>query len=212
MLSSSYEDIYRYCMEQTTDENEIFQRIKEYTNAHEEFPQMLSEKIVGTFLQTLIRISGTKMVLEVGTFTGYSALKMAEALPDDGKLVTCELAEHLADTAQGFFDSVDFGSKITILRGHALDNIESIQSESIDLSFIDADKVNYQGYYEVVITKTRPGGIVVLDNMLWSGKVINPDDPSSVALRKTADIIHNDSRVHNILVPIRDGLMVCTKK
>tara|TARA_B100000945_G_scaffold313632_1_gene310009 strand:+ start:631 stop:1230 length:600 start_codon:yes stop_codon:yes gene_type:complete len=199
-------------MERTTDENEIFQRIKEHTNAHEEFPQMLSEKIVGTFLQTLIRISGTKMVLEVGTFTGYSALKMAEALPDDGKLFTCELAEHLADTAQGFFDSVDFGSKITVLRGHALDNIESIQSESIDLSFIDADKVNYPGYYEIVITKTRPGGIVVLDNMLWSGSVINPNDQSSVALRKTADIIHNDSRVHNILVPIRDGLMVCTKK
>ena len=122
------------------------------------------------------------------------------------------LADHLADTAQGFFDSVDFGSKITILRGQAIESIEDIQSESIDLSFIDADKVNYPEYYEIIITKTRKGGIIVLDNMLWSGSVISPSDPSSVALRKTADMIKNDTRVNHILLPVRDGLMICTKK
>tara|TARA_Y100000590_G_scaffold467412_1_gene646241 strand:+ start:3255 stop:3893 length:639 start_codon:yes stop_codon:yes gene_type:complete len=212
MLNKSLGDIYKYCMDHTTDESDIFQKIKDHTNAHEEFPQMLSEKIVGTLLQTLIRISRAQRVLEVGTFTGYSALKMAEALPDNGELFTCELADHLADTAQGFFDSVDFGSKITILRGQAIESIEDIQSESIDLSFIDADKVNYPEYYEIIITKTRKGGIIVLDNMLWSGSVISPSDPSSVALRKTADMIKNDARVNHILLPVRDGLMICTKK
>tara|TARA_B100001250_G_scaffold351627_1_gene323891 strand:- start:938 stop:1537 length:600 start_codon:yes stop_codon:yes gene_type:complete len=199
-------------MDHTTDELDIYNKVRDHTQNNEEYPQMLSEKIVGTFLQTLIRISRTKKVLEIGTFTGYSALKMAEALPKDGELYTCELAGHLADTAQSFFNMVDFGKKISIYRGNALDNIEKIESESLDLTFIDADKINYPNYYAISITKTRKGGIIVLDNMLWSGTVLNPKDPSSIALRETAEIISNDNRVDHLLVPIRDGLMLCIKR
>ena len=152
-----------------------------------------------------------KRIIEVGTFTGYSALQMAEALPSSGEIHTCELMEKHVKTAQSFFDRSEIGNKITIHAGPALNSLEQLPSGDFDMAFIDADKSNYLDYYKRCLTLVRGGGVIILDNMLWGGNVINPKDDDSKALRKTGDYIQKDKRVFNLLLPIRDGLMLCIK-
>ena len=159
----------------------------------------------------MARLVGAKRILEIGTFTGYSALQMAEVLPSDGEIHTCELMEKHAKTAQSFFNKSEHGKKITIHQGPGISSLESLKIGSFDMAFIDADKSNYMEYYKRCLALIRKGGIVILDNMLWSGSVINPNDDDSKSIRKTGDYIQKDVRVFNILVPIRDGLMLCIK-
>ena len=172
---------------------------------------MISGQLVGKLLQSIIMMINAKRIVEVGTFTGYSSLQMAESIPKDGEIHTCELMKKHAKTAKSFFDHSEFGSKITIHEGPALNSLEQLPSGSFDMAFIDADKSNYLEYYQRCITLIRGGGIIILDNMLWGGDVINPNDDDSKALRKTGDYIQNDDRVFNILLTIRDGLMLCIK-
>tara|TARA_Y100000758_G_scaffold33993_1_gene22328 strand:+ start:58 stop:531 length:474 start_codon:yes stop_codon:yes gene_type:complete len=153
-----------------------------------------------------------KRIVEVGTFTGYSALQMAEALPTDGEIHTCELMEKHANTAQLFINQSGYESKITIHRGPALQSLEQLQANTFDMAFIDADKFLYLEYYKHCLMLVRQGGVIVLDNMLWGGAVVNPQANDSIALRKTGDYIQQDERVFNLLLPVRDGLMLCIKK
>ena len=200
-----------YCKEQSSHDSDLLIELEKFTWDNEEVPQMICGQLVGKFLQSVIKMIAAKNIVEVGTFTGYSALQMAEALPVDGRIHTCELMEKHAKTAQSFFDRSDYGNKITIHQGPALDSLEQLQTGSFDMAFIDADKTNYLEYYQRCLALIKKGGIIILDNMLWGGDVLNPQDDDAKALRKTGDYIQNDERIFNTLLPIRDGLMLCIK-
>jgi caffeoyl-CoA O-methyltransferase len=171
----------------------------------------LSGALVGGLLQILIRISGAKRILEVGTFTGYSALKMAEALPEDGTIDCCELVEKHIQTAKSWFNKTSLGDKISIHQGKAIDSMDKFKEGTFDIIFVDADKSNYPLYHKRGLMLLKVGGIGVFDNMLWSGTVLEPSDVESHALRETAELIKNNHRLEPLLMPIRDGVMVYRK-
>jgi caffeoyl-CoA O-methyltransferase len=212
MNNIKYKDVKTYCSKHTEADNHLLIELEKYTWENEEVPQMISGQQVGKLLQSIIKMVGAKKIIEVGTFTGYSALQMAEAIPVDGEIHTCELMQKHIKTAQSFFNRSNNGSKITIHKGSALYILEQFKSGSFDMAFIDADKSNYLEYYKRCLMLVRKGGVILLDNMLWSGSVVDPQDDDSKALRKTGDYIQEDKRVFNILFPIRDGLMLCIKK
>jgi len=212
MIDSITENIHGYCKEHTASDNKLLSEVEKYTWDNEDVPQMISGQMVGKFLQSIIRMIAAQKIVEVGTFTGYSALQMAEAIPLAGEIHTCELMKKHTETAQSFFDKSDYGKKITIHQGPALESLETLKVGDFDMAFIDADKSNYLEYYKRCLVLIRAGGVIILDNMLWSGSVIDPNDDDSQALRKTGDYIQKDKRVFNVLFPIRDGLMLCIKK
>ena len=200
-----------YCKQYSNADSPILSQLEKYTWENEDVPQMISGQLVGKCLQSIIKMINAKRIVEVGTFTGYSALQMAEVLPHDGEVHTCELMDKHVKTAQSFFDRSEHGSKITLHIGPALYSLEQLSSGNFDMAFIDADKTNYLEYYKRCLTLIRVGGVIVLDNMLWGGEVINPKDDDANALRKTGECIQKDKRVFNTLLPIRDGLMLCIK-
>ena len=204
--------ILDYCQDQSEKNSSVLLDLEKYTWENEEVPQMISGHLVGNFLQASILMIKAARIVEVGMFTGFSALKMAEVIPDDGEIHTCEIMNKHIKTAQSFFDRSVHGSKIFIHPGPALNSLEQMKSASFDMAFIDADKINYLGYYEHCLVLMRSGGVIILDNMLWGGNVLSPEDDDSIALRKTGDFIQRDERVFNTLFPIRDGLMFCIKK
>tara|TARA_Y100000758_G_C15928659_1_gene377885 strand:+ start:112 stop:762 length:651 start_codon:yes stop_codon:yes gene_type:complete len=205
------EMILQYCQKHSEQNSPLLMDIEKHTLEHEDVPQMLCGELVGNFLQSSIKMIKAKKIIEVGMFTGFSSLKMAEVLPDGGKIHTCELMDKHIKTAQSFFNNSPHGNKITIHAGEALESLEQMPRGKFDMAFIDADKINYLEYYKRCLALIRCGGIIILDNMLWSGNVINPPDVDSKALRETGDFIQKDQRVFNMLLPIRDGLMVCIK-
>ena len=205
------EEIESYCKSYSLKDTSLLQELTKTTWNSEDIPQMLSGSLVGGLLQTLIRISGAVNVLEIGMFTGYSALKMAEVLPQNGTLDTCELMDKHIKTATEWFKKSKNGFKITIHKGPAIQSLEKMKRSSFDLVFIDADKVNYPKYHKVALKLLKIGGIGVLDNMLWSGKVIDPLDKESIALRETAELIINNDRLSPLLLPVRDGVMIYHK-
>ena len=205
------EKIIQYCHQYSNPDSEILKELHEYTFNNEDVPQMISGNMVGNFLQLLIKSCDAKKIIEIGTFTGYSAIKMAEK-NSDCEIHTCELMEKHIKTATQFIKKANLEKNITIHKGPAMNTLETFKINYFDFAFIDADKINYLDYYKMIITLIKKGGIVVLDNMLWSGEVINPKDDNSIMLNKTAKFINNDNRVFNTLIPIRDGLMVCHKK
>ena len=205
------EEIESYCKSYSLKDTSLLQELTKTTWNSEDIPQMLSGSLVGGLLQTLIRISGAVNVLEIGMFTGYSALKMAEVLPQNGTLDTCELMDKHIKTATEWFKKSKNGFKITIHKGPAIQSLEKMKSFSFDMVFIDADKVNYPKYHKIALKLLKIGGIGVLDNMLWSGKVIDPLDKESIALRETAELIINNDRLSPLLLPVRDGVMIYHK-
>ena len=211
LAETKAEELINFCQNHSEENSSALKEIEQYTWANEDVPQMISGQLVGNFLQSIIKMIQAKMVVEVGMFTGFSALKMAEVLPNGGEIHTCELMDKHIQTAQSFFDKSDHGSKITIHSGPALKSLEQMQSGSFDMAFIDADKINYLNYYKRCFGLIRSGGIIILDNMLWGGDVLVPKDDDAKSLRKTGDFIQSDKRIFNILLPIRDGLMLCIK-
>ena len=205
------EEIESYCKSYSLKDTLLLQELTKTTWNSEDIPQMLSGSLVGGLLQTLIRISGAVNVLEIGMFTGYSALKMAEVLPQNGTLDTCELMDKHIKTATEWFKKSKNGFKITIHKGPAIQSLEKMKRSSFDMVFIDADKVNYPKYHKIALKLLKIGGIGVLDNMLWSGKVIDPLDKESIALRETAELIINNDRLSPLLLPVRDGVMIYHK-
>ena len=205
------EEIESYCKSYSLKDTSLLQELTKTTWNSEDIPQMLSGSLVGGLLQTLIRISGAVNVLEIGMFTGYSALKMAEVLPQNGTLDTCELMDKHIKTATEWFKKSKNGFKITIHKGPAIQSLEKMKRFSFDMVFIDADKVNYPKYHKMALRLLKIGGVGVLDNMLWSGKVIDPLDKESIALRQTAELIINNDRLSPLLLPVRDGVMIYHK-
>ena len=175
-------------------------------------PQMLTGPVEGTLLRMLIQVSGAKRVLEIGTFTGYSALSMAAGLPDDGALITCELDTEHARIAQSFFDRSPHGKKIRLRSGAALDTLHALPAEAqFDFVFIDADKENYVHYYEAVLPKLKPGGLIAADNTLWSGRVLKPKGQSDHAIVAFNAHVARDPRVEQELLSVRDGVLLVRK-
>ena len=204
-------DIEQYCKDHSLDDTDLLKELSKITWETEDKPQMLCGSLVGGLLQMLIKISGAKRVLEIGMFTGYSTLKMAEALPADGEIHSCELMEKHIVTARGWFKKSDVNYKISIHKGEADKSLEEFRAGSFDMMFVDADKTGYPEYYRKGTMLLKKGGIAIFDNMLWSGSVLNPEDDDAKALRETAELIKNDSRLEQLLLPVRDGLMIYRK-
>ena len=205
------EGIDRYAFQNTRAENELLQALAERTEREMEDPQMLTGRVEGRLLKLLVQLCRPRLVLEVGTFTGYSALSMAEGLGADGRIITCEIDPLAQKVAQEALDASPVGHRIEIRMGPALETIRSLD-ETIDLSFIDADKEHYPEYYEAIVERTRPGGLVILDNMLWSGKVLDPQEEIPRVLDALNRRIAQDERVENVLLTVRDGVQLVRKR
>jgi caffeoyl-CoA O-methyltransferase len=166
---------------------------------------MLSGQLEGTFLQILIAATGARRVLEIGMFTGFSALMMAAALPDDGSVITCDVDADAIAFARGFFDRSPHGRKIDVRHGPALDTLKTLEP-GFDFVFIDADKGNYLHYYEAALPLLAPDGLIAVDNTLWDGRVLDPQDGDSKAIAAFNAHVQADARVQNVILTVRDGL------
>ncbi len=202
--------ILEYCKNFSIPDEKILDKLSQFTHTNIEASNMISGSMVGNLLYVLARAIKAKKVLDVGMFTGYSAIKLASAIPNNGEVHTFEIAKNHIEIASKFFNESDY-KNIIIHEGSAIDNLENLPVGEFDFAFIDADKISYIDYYRRCLVLLKAGGIIVLDNMLWGGKVLEPDDDDSIALHKTAKLINGDDRVFNMMLNIRDGLMVCMK-
>lgn len=206
-------DIESYVDNHSEDEPELLKELSRETHLQVLRPRMLSGHFQGRFLSLLSKIIAPKTILEIGTYTGYSAICMAEGLAADGQLHTIDINEELYDFQRRFFDKSGYGAQIIQHLGSALDIIPTLDM-SFDLVFIDADKENYPAYFDLVIDKVAPKGVILSDNVLWSGKVVEPLDPkdrSTPVLLEFNKKLKEDPRVDTILLPIRDGLTLSRK-
>ena len=207
------EKIDQYAGEHTTAESDLLAKLSRETHLKILTPRMLSGHLQGRFLSMISHMLKPKFILEIGTYTGYSALCLAEGLAADGKLVTIDNNDELKEIHDAFMNKSEFASQIEFKLGAALDIIPTLENK-IDLVFIDADKPNYSNYFDAVIDKMNPGGFILADNVLWSGKVveeIKPNDKSTNAIYEFNKKVHDDPRVENVLIPIRDGIMALRK-
>ena len=205
------ENIQKYISDISQSESPILKELNRYTNSKVILPRMLSGHVQGRFLSMISKLVNPEIIVEVGTYTGYSCLCLAEGLKKNGKIITIEKDEEFASIAKKFFDRSKYKEKISLLIEDATTAIENI-SEKIDLAFIDADKVNYTKYYDMLFPKLKIGGLIVADNVLWSGKVTEDVSDNETQSIKNFNIkVKNDERVENLIVGIRDGIMVCQK-
>lgn len=206
-------DIDRYSEEHTSPETDMMAQLNRWTHVKMARPRMLSGAYQGKLLEILSAMMQPSNVLEIGAYVGYSAICLAKGLQPNGKLHTVEVDEELEDIILKAVGDAGLSDKIELHIGNALEILPTL-NQMFDLVFIDADKINYKNYYDMVIPMVRQGGIVVLDNILWSGKVVYPQpkgDKETAVLKELNDYIQSDPRVENILLPIRDGLMICIK-
>jgi|TARA_B110000881_G_scaffold26466_1_gene19104 caffeoyl-CoA O-methyltransferase len=199
------EKIEQYAFDHTSEEGELLRRLEKETYEKLEIPQMTTGRIEARLLKLLARLVGAQRILEIGTFAGYSALSMAEALPEDGTLVTCDEDPVAIAFAQKYFSESPHGKKIKQMEGPALKSIKKLTG-TFDMAFIDADKINYSNYYEAILPMIRPGGLIAVDNVLWSGRVLNPQDESDRAIHQFNEQVVKDQRVESVLLTVRDGL------
>ena len=201
------EAIDNYAEAHTTAPTELLDRLAEETKATLSAPQMLTGAVEVRFLQFLVYATGAKRILELGTFSGYSAISMAAALPAGGRIDTCEVSEEHAAVAKRYIDEAGYGDRITIHLGPALESIGRLEGE-FDFVFIDADKPNYVNYYEAVLPRLSEGGLIAADNTLWSGRVLDSSDDSegTEAIRAFNEHVIADSRVVSVMLTVRDGV------
>ena len=172
---------------------------------------MLSSHLEGTLLQMLAASVGARRILEIGMFTGFSALMMAAALPDDGELITCDIDPEAIGLARSFFARSAHGSKIDVREGPALDTLKTLEGP-FDLVFIDADKENYIAYYEAALPLLAPNGVIAVDNVLWMGRVLDPTNESDHAIVAFNEHVSRDKRAWKVILPLRDGVMLIRRK
>lgn len=194
--------------------HEILREIERYTHLKVLMPQMLSGHLQGQYLSFISQLVQPRRILEIGTYTGYSAICLAQGLTQDGFLHTLEVNEELKEPVEGFFQKAGLSDKIKMHIGDAMELIDGLD-ETFDLVFIDADKPNYPNYYEKILPKVRIGGCIMIDNVLWSGKVtqkvIKENDKQTQGIHQLNQLVHNDDRVANVLLPLRDGIMMIQK-
>lgn len=211
MLTLTKPGIEEYAQEKTQKSNSLLKQLHRDTHEHMDYPQMLTGPIEGSFLRLMVQVTGAKNILEIGMFTGYSALSMAEGLPANGTITTCEINPKSIEFAKKYFEKSEHGKKITVKQGPALESIKSLEGP-FDLVFIDADKPNYKNYYEAILPKVRSGGVILIDNVLWSGKVLDPKTDDDKAIADLNNHVANDDRVDKVLLTIRDGVYFIRKK
>jgi caffeoyl-CoA O-methyltransferase len=201
------EEIERYAEEHTTPPTELLAALAEETRASLRSPQMLTGTIEGRLLEMLVWASGARRVLELGTYSGYSSLSMAAALPEDGHIDTCEIEEQHAEVARRYIDQSPYADRITVHLGPALETIDRLEGD-FDLVFIDADKENYVNYYEAVLPRLGERGLIAADNTLWSGRVLDDEDTSegTRAIKAFNEHVRADSRVVSVMLSVRDGV------
>jgi caffeoyl-CoA O-methyltransferase len=199
--------VEEYAAAHSSPNADLFARLAAETQEKSDAPQMMVGLLEGQFLGALVRSTGAKRILELGTFTGYSSISMALALPGDGRLVTCDVNPETTEIARRYAAEAGVVDRIDYRIGPALDSIEELDGE-FDLVFIDADKPNYLNYYEATVPKLAPRGLMILDNTLWSGRVADPEenDENTRAIREVNDHILADPRVNNVLLTVRDGM------
>jgi caffeoyl-CoA O-methyltransferase len=209
------EELQQYAEDHTSPESELLRKVNRQTHLSVMKPRMLSGHLQGRLLAMFSQMIQPKQILEIGTYTGYSALCLAEGLQFSGTLHTIDINEELEDRVRGYFEEAGLTEQVKYYIGNALDIIPTINA-TLDLVFIDADKINNAAYYDLVIDKVRPGGYIIADNVLWSGKVLakyrKKLDEDTAALLAFNKKVHDDARVENILLPVRDGLLVARKK
>jgi caffeoyl-CoA O-methyltransferase len=201
------EQIDRYAEEHTTPPTELLAALAAETRATLRLPQMLTGTVEGRLLELLVWTSGARRVLEIGTYSGYSALSMAAALPPDGHIDTCEIDEQHAEVARRYIAQSPHSDRITVHLGPALETIERLEGD-FDFIFIDADKENYVNYYEAVLPRLAGRGLIAADNTLWSGRVLDQSDDSegTRAIRAFNDHVRADARVVSVMLTVRDGV------
>jgi predicted O-methyltransferase YrrM len=204
--------IERYAEEHTTPPDELLAALAEETRETLRSPQMLTGPIEGRFLELLVYSSGARRVLELGTYSGYSALSMAAALPEDGHIDTCEVDAQHAEVARRYIERSPYADRITVHLGPALETIGRLDGE-FDFVFIDADKPNYRNYYEAVLPRLAERGVIAADNTLWSGRVLDPDDSEATqAIVEFNEHVRADSRVISVMLSVRDGVTLIRRR
>lgn len=208
------ENLDNYVVNHSDDEPELLQKLTRETFQKILQPRMLSGHYQGRLLSMISKLVKPKYLLEIGTYTGYSALCLAEGMQHDGELHTIDINEELMDFQRNYFDKSPFGHQIIQHLGNAIEIIPTLD-KTFDLIFIDADKDNYPLYFNIIIDKLNSGGILLSDNVLWSGKVVEPvkpDDVSTKALLEYNKLLKEDDRLETVLLPIRDGLSISRKR
>jgi predicted O-methyltransferase YrrM len=207
-------NIIQYSLQHSEKEDDVLAELQRETHLTFLSPRMLSGHLQGQFLTMLSKLLNSQNILEIGTYTGYSAICLAKGLNDKGKLITIDVNEETESIAKKYFIKSGLDSKIELIIGNALTIIPNLRLQ-FDLVFIDADKKNYAAYYDLVFDKVRPGGLIVADNVLWSGKILDGKtnkDADTSALISFNTKVKNDPRVEKLLLPIRDGLFLIQKK
>ena len=201
------DEVERYAEAHTSAPDPLLRELAEETRATLRSPQMLTGTLEGRFLELLVFSSGARRVLEIGTYSGYSALSMAAGLPPDGRIDTCEIDPKHAEVAERYIARSPYARRITVHLGPALETIARLEGD-FDFAFIDADKENYVAYYEAVLPRLTPRALIAADNTLWSGRVLDPDDESEStrAIRSFNEHVRSDSRVTSVMLTVRDGV------
>jgi predicted O-methyltransferase YrrM len=213
----SYMDIVakeaeEYASAHTSPMSPLLEEVESFTLTKTPYPNMLTGRVEGRLLQLVTQLSGARQVVEIGTFTGYSALAMAEVLPGDGRVLTIEHNPAHAKIARGFFDRSPRGLRITLRLGEALDILKTLPDAETDLVFIDADKENYGAYYMESMRILRAGGLILADNALWYGRVFDPKDDESRAMAEFNELVNADKRAEKLFLTIRDGIYLIRKR
>lgn len=211
-LFTDTEAVDRYLIEHSSKEDPVLSELARHTYLKEVYPRMLSGHILGSFLTLFSRLLSPERILEIGTYTGYSAICLARGLKNGGKLTTIELNDELRGTALKYFEKANLHQQIELVNGNALEIIPNLK-DRFNLVFIDAHKEDYPSYYQLVVDRVLPGGYILVDNVLWGGKVLSSEsgDPTTRIMDRFNKMVTSDSRVENHILPIRDGLMVIKK-
>ena len=211
------DSIYKYLCDNSLREDKNLSSLRAHTYRMEQRNMQISPE-QGQFMQLLIKIMNVKNTIEVGVFTGYSSLCVALALPDNGKIIACDISTKYTDIAEKYWEDANVRNKIDLRIGPGIDTLKTLidkgMSNTFDFSFIDADKINYDNYYEMCLQLLRPGGLIAIDNVLWSGDVadMHINDIDTESIRSLNKKLHKDSRVDISLLPIGDGLTLALKK
>lgn len=211
------EKIYQYIKDHATTPSEALEWVEKQTHIRTNHPRMLSGAVQGQVMRMIAQISGARNILELGTFTGYSAICLASALPEDGHLDTLEINDELEDLIMEGFDRAGLAHKIDIHIGDCKETLQRFREEgrTYDLVYIDANKREYCEYYELLFDMVRPGGIILADNVIWDGKVCMdplPQDKQTLGIAAFNDMISKDPRVESVIIPLRDGLNMIRRK
>ncbi len=210
------DELYRYILDHNLQETDVQRALREHTASMPESGLQIAPEQT-SLIQMLARLAGARRTLEIGVFTGYSALAVALTLPADGELVACELNAEWIEIARRFWKEAGVEDRIDVRLGPALDSLDAMieggERESFDFAFIDADKPNYVNYYERAMTLVRPGGLIAVDNTLWQGKIaVTATDDHAAAIQELNDRVYGDERVHPALVNVGDGMTLALKK